>query len=114
MATPCTRSCRCVRVGAGEESAAAILAPAAPSLWCLQRGGYSGPFLPGYKAVVDTDPLVRVTAPIGLDYIDHVVGNQPDAGMIPIVEWCESRGVQQGAEREPAIHSSSCLLPPPI
>lgn len=78
----------------------------------VQRSEYKGPFLPGFKDVVDTDPLVRVTAPVGLDFIDHVraprftlgmewirsqcrsprfqiVGNQPDHGMMPIVEWYE-------------------------
>ena len=40
----------------------------------VERGAYAGPFLPGYKAVVDTDPLARVTAPVGLDFIDHVGG----------------------------------------
>jgi 4-hydroxyphenylpyruvate dioxygenase len=56
----------------------------------VERKGYTGPFLPGYKALdAASDPLVRITPPIGLDFVDHVVGNMPDAGMLPVVEWYE-------------------------
>jgi 4-hydroxyphenylpyruvate dioxygenase len=56
----------------------------------VERKAYRGVFLPGYAAVDGAaDPLTRITAPIGLDYVDHVVGNMPDAGMIPTVEWYE-------------------------
>lgn len=37
----------------------------------VDRTGYTGPFLPGYRAVA-TDPLAR---PTGLLHIDHMVGN---------------------------------------
>ena len=37
----------------------------------VERSGYSGPFLPGFRAV-DDDPVAR---PVGLLHIDHVVGN---------------------------------------
>ena len=37
----------------------------------IERSGYSGPFLPGYRAV-DRDPVAR---PVGLLHIDHMVGN---------------------------------------
>ena len=37
----------------------------------VERGNYSGPFLPGYRAVED-DPLAR---PVGLLHVDHMVGN---------------------------------------
>jgi 4-hydroxyphenylpyruvate dioxygenase len=37
----------------------------------VERKNYSGPFLPGYRAV-ENDPLAR---PAGLLYIDHMVGN---------------------------------------
>lgn len=40
----------------------------------VQRNAYVGPFLPGFKAVVETDPLATVTPAIGLDFIDHVRG----------------------------------------
>jgi 4-hydroxyphenylpyruvate dioxygenase len=37
----------------------------------VERNSYSGPFLPGYH-VVDHDPVAR---PVGLQHIDHMVGN---------------------------------------
>jgi 4-hydroxyphenylpyruvate dioxygenase len=37
----------------------------------VERGAYSGPFLPGFRAV-DNDPVART---VGLLHIDHVVGN---------------------------------------
>lgn len=37
----------------------------------VERSGYSGPFLPGYRAV-QSDPIAR---PTGLLHIDHMVGN---------------------------------------
>jgi 4-hydroxyphenylpyruvate dioxygenase len=37
----------------------------------VERSGYSGPFLPGYRAV-ESDHVVR---PVGLLHIDHMVGN---------------------------------------
>jgi 4-hydroxyphenylpyruvate dioxygenase len=38
----------------------------------VERRGYTGPFLPGYRAVEGPD---RVSRPTGLKYIDHMVGN---------------------------------------
>lgn len=55
----------------------------------VQRNGYTGAFLPGYKAIDSKDPMVTITPPIGLDFIDHVVGNMPEAGMEPSVQWYE-------------------------
>ncbi|RZU39071.1 4-hydroxyphenylpyruvate dioxygenase [Edaphobacter modestus] len=37
----------------------------------VERRAYSGPFLPGFRAIED-DPIVR---PVGLLHIDHMVGN---------------------------------------
>jgi 4-hydroxyphenylpyruvate dioxygenase len=37
----------------------------------VERCAYSGPFLPGFRAIED-DPIAR---PVGLLHIDHVVGN---------------------------------------
>lgn len=37
----------------------------------VERSAYSGPFLPGFRAV-DDDPIAR---PVGLLHIDHMVGN---------------------------------------
>jgi 4-hydroxyphenylpyruvate dioxygenase len=38
----------------------------------VERGNYRGVFLPGYRAVEGED---RVARPVGLRYIDHMVGN---------------------------------------
>jgi 4-hydroxyphenylpyruvate dioxygenase len=38
----------------------------------IQRHQYRGAFLPGYRPCPSPDPLVR---PIGLKYVDHMVGN---------------------------------------
>jgi len=46
----------------------------------VERGAYSGPFLPGYRAVED-DPVTR---PVGLLHIDHCVGN---VGWNAMNEW---------------------------
>lgn len=57
----------------------------------VQRGDYSGPFLPGYKAVTTKDALSASLPPIGLERIDHCVGNMPADGMAPCVDWYESK-----------------------
>ena len=46
----------------------------------VERSGYSGPFLPGYRAVTQ-DPIAR---PVGLLHIDHCVGN---VGWNAMNEW---------------------------
>ena len=38
----------------------------------IERKNYRGTFLPGFRAVEDDDPVSR---PVGLKYIDHMVGN---------------------------------------
>ena len=43
----------------------------------IQRGGYKGPFMPGY---VEIEPIVKQDS-VGLRLVDHVVGNQPDNQM---------------------------------
>lgn len=55
----------------------------------VQRKDYKGVFLPGYKAITEEDPLSKITPSPNLLFIDHVVGNQPDMAMTPIVEWYE-------------------------
>lgn len=57
----------------------------------VQRNNYKGAFLPGYRAVTTTSPFEAFTPAIGLNFIDHCVGNQPDQGMIPAVEWYEEK-----------------------
>merc|ERR1711860_172845 len=55
----------------------------------VDRSGYKGLFLPGYKAVKYTDPLVKLLPEIGLNFIDHIVGNQPNEEMVPVADWYE-------------------------
>jgi 4-hydroxyphenylpyruvate dioxygenase len=56
----------------------------------VQRLDYAGPFLPGFRAVDGAaDPALAFTPPVGLSFIDHVVGNMPDLGMEPAVRWYE-------------------------
>ncbi len=51
----------------------------------VQRLDYDGPFLPGYDAIEPTAPV----EPVGLEFIDHVVGNQGDGEMETVVKWYE-------------------------
>ncbi|XP_072537236.1 4-hydroxyphenylpyruvate dioxygenase-like [Salminus brasiliensis] len=53
----------------------------------VERDGYNGLFLPGFHAPLFRDPLLDQLPSGKLDFIDHVVGNQPDDEMVPVVEW---------------------------
>lgn len=53
----------------------------------VERANYTGPFLPGYRKVDDTDPQVELVSPAGLSFIDHCVSNQPDGEMERVVQW---------------------------
>lgn len=55
----------------------------------MQRDGYNGVFLPGYRAVSVVDPLSSLLPQPPLLRVDHVVGNQPDLKMIEAVDWYE-------------------------
>ncbi|XP_051903947.1 4-hydroxyphenylpyruvate dioxygenase [Hippocampus zosterae] len=50
-------------------------------------GPYKGLFLPGYKEPMFRDPLLAKLPQVGLRFIDHVVGNQPDDQMVPTSDW---------------------------
>ncbi|XP_030009068.1 4-hydroxyphenylpyruvate dioxygenase [Sphaeramia orbicularis] len=50
-------------------------------------GPYKGLFLPGYKEPLFRDPLLKTLPATGLNFIDHIVGNQPDDRMVPISDW---------------------------
>ncbi|XP_073840431.1 4-hydroxyphenylpyruvate dioxygenase isoform X1 [Musca autumnalis] len=54
----------------------------------VDRTNYKGVFLPGFKAPAE-DPLLKLLPPAKLDFIDHVVGNQPDLEMEPVAAWYE-------------------------
>uniref|UniRef100_A0A673GPT3 4-hydroxyphenylpyruvate dioxygenase n=1 Tax=Sinocyclocheilus rhinocerous TaxID=307959 RepID=A0A673GPT3_9TELE len=53
----------------------------------VERTGYNGLFLPGFHAPLFCDPFLAKLPSGKLDFIHHVVGNQPDNEMVPIVEW---------------------------
>ncbi|KAK3540396.1 hypothetical protein QTP70_030409 [Hemibagrus guttatus] len=53
----------------------------------VERKGYTGIFLPGFHTPLFCDPLLAQLPSGHLDFIDHVVGNQPDNEMLPVVEW---------------------------
>jgi len=55
----------------------------------VERKNYKGAFLPGYRAVTDSDPINKLLPATGLVFIDHCVGNQPDKTMVPVAEWYE-------------------------
>lgn len=53
----------------------------------VERTGYKGLFLPGFQLPLFKDPLLAKLPSGQLDFIDHVVGNQSDNEMVPVVEW---------------------------
>lgn len=56
----------------------------------VERGDYKGLFLPGYKPPLT--PVDRILAKLPaphLDFIDHIVGNQPNLEMESTVDWYE-------------------------
>ncbi|CAH0776692.1 unnamed protein product [Bemisia tabaci] len=55
----------------------------------VERSGYKGLFLPGYKPPLTSDCLSSKLSPGKLDFIDHVVGNQPDLQMESTAQWYE-------------------------
>jgi len=55
----------------------------------INRDAFKGTFLPGYKVINEKDPFTTLSPPVGLAFVDHVVGNQPDQEMVPVVEWYE-------------------------
>ncbi|XP_048468335.1 4-hydroxyphenylpyruvate dioxygenase [Rhincodon typus] len=48
---------------------------------------YRGPFLPGFVEPLFKDPLLSKLPSVNLNFIDHIVGNQPEDEMVPVVEW---------------------------
>jgi len=54
----------------------------------VERKDYKGLFLPGYVHVAPSrDPLVALLPKAQLNFIDHIVGNQPDNEMVPVCDW---------------------------
>jgi len=55
----------------------------------VDRSRYEGPFLPGFRKAGYEDPLVAKLPKVGLNFIDHIVGNQPDLEMEDVAKWYE-------------------------
>uniref|UniRef100_A0A8C9R5L7 4-hydroxyphenylpyruvate dioxygenase n=1 Tax=Scleropages formosus TaxID=113540 RepID=A0A8C9R5L7_SCLFO len=53
----------------------------------VERTDYKGLFLPGFHPPLFKDPLLDKLPRGNLDFIDHVVGNQPVNEMVPVVDW---------------------------
>eukprot|EP01084_Bolivina_argentea_P227645 384488_1 len=54
----------------------------------IQNVNYKGPFLPGFEVVDKNDDcLSNSLTDIGLEIIDHCVGNQPDGKMVEVANW---------------------------
>ncbi|XP_072163597.1 4-hydroxyphenylpyruvate dioxygenase-like [Diadema setosum] len=53
----------------------------------IERKGFSGLFLPGYKQPLYQDPLLKTLPASNIECIDHIVGNQPDLEMDNVVDW---------------------------
>jgi len=60
----------------------------------IQLDRYKGSFLPGFKYLTPeelVDPIADVLPEIGLERIDHIVGNQPDRQMNPVADWYQQK-----------------------
>ncbi|XP_067011022.1 4-hydroxyphenylpyruvate dioxygenase isoform X2 [Anabrus simplex] len=55
----------------------------------VERTRYKGSFLPGFKMLPKDDCLLSQLPPAKLDFIDHVVGNQPELEMESAADWYE-------------------------
>ncbi len=55
----------------------------------VQRSDYKGLFLPGFKAHHLTEKFNKLAEVPVLEFVDHVVGNQPDLEMEAAVQWYE-------------------------
>jgi 4-hydroxyphenylpyruvate dioxygenase len=53
----------------------------------VQRDQYEGIFIPGFEKFTSR----LKTKPVGLNFVDHFVGNQPQDQMAKIAEWYESK-----------------------
>lgn len=55
----------------------------------VQRVDYNGPFLPGFKAHHYSEKINGILPIPELEFVDHIVGNQPDLEMEPVAQWYE-------------------------
>ncbi|KAE9551169.1 hypothetical protein FO519_005614 [Halicephalobus sp. NKZ332] len=55
----------------------------------IERKNYKGLFLPGFKEHLQSPAFFNTLPPVGLNFLDHCVGNQPVSEMEPAVQWYE-------------------------
>ncbi|KAG8456088.1 hypothetical protein GDO86_002041 [Hymenochirus boettgeri] len=53
----------------------------------VEKMGYTGLFLPGFEPPLFRDPLLSKLPICKLNFIDHIVGNQPDDEMVSVADW---------------------------
>lgn len=76
----------------------------------VERGSYSGLFLPGFKKPISAENKLLATLPsIGLRFIDHVVGNQPDLQMNNVADWYQKQLTFHRYASLPASSSELCV-----
>lgn len=73
----------------GQVVVASILAYGDTIHTFVQRTGYKGPFLPGYQAHYMKETINKYLPPVNINFIDHVVCNQPIDEMEPTAQWYE-------------------------
>ncbi|KAM9329612.1 4-hydroxyphenylpyruvate dioxygenase [Gastrophryne carolinensis] len=56
----------------------------------VEKLDYRGIFLPGFHPPLFVDPLLPKLPSCKLNFIDHVVGNQPDNQMVPVADWYQN------------------------
>ncbi|KAI9363448.1 Glyoxalase/Bleomycin resistance protein/Dihydroxybiphenyl dioxygenase [Zopfochytrium polystomum] len=54
----------------------------------VERTRYTGKFLPGFVDA-PADPITQLLPAASLEYVDHIVGNQADNGMVPACDYYE-------------------------
>ncbi|XP_033322175.1 4-hydroxyphenylpyruvate dioxygenase [Megalopta genalis] len=54
----------------------------------IDRSKYKGFFLPGFQQLPE-DKSIKNLPKVGLNFVDHIVGNQPDKQMEPVAKWYE-------------------------
>ncbi|KAL4223487.1 hypothetical protein ACF0H5_016958 [Mactra antiquata] len=56
----------------------------------MDLSNYKGHYLPGYKPLDPSkDPVIAKLPKVGLNFTDHIVGNQPDNEMANVADWYE-------------------------
>ncbi|KAG1662729.1 4-hydroxyphenylpyruvate dioxygenase [Nymphon striatum] len=53
----------------------------------VENAQYKGKFLPGYKKPLLKDESFKNLPEVGIKFVDHVVGNQPNDAMTPACDW---------------------------